>query len=135
MTSAVTSIDVFYSRRPSLLCILKNGNQNPEMLPLALLNAAQQTPIQVELKNGETFNGVLTNCDSWMNLNLSQVIVTSQDGSIFKRLQTIYLRGNNIKYLRVGEQCVDRVVEDNKRKQKIHNSNHNQNQNKQRKKK
>ena len=103
------------------------------MLPLALLNAAQQTPIQVELKNGETFNGVLTNCDSWMNLTLSQVICTSQDGLIFKKVQQIYLRGNNIKYVRVGEQCVDRVVEDNKRKQKIHNSNHSQN--KQRKKK
>ena len=105
------------------------------MLPLALLNAAQQTSIQVELKNGETFNGVLTSCDSWMNLNLSQVICTSQDGLTFKRLPQIYLRGNNIKYLRVGEQCVDRVVQENKRKQKIHNSTHNNNQNKQRKKK
>ena len=104
------------------------------MLPLALLNAAQQTSIQVELKNGETFNGLLTNCDSWMNLNLSQVICTSQDGQIFKRLDQIYLRGNNIKYLRVAELCVDRVVQENKRKQKIHNQQNNSN-NKQRKKK
>lgn len=31
----------------------------------------------VELKSGETFNGILCNCDFWMNCNLKDVIVTS----------------------------------------------------------
>lgn len=32
----------------------------------------------VELKNGETFNGHLFNCDSWMNIHLKKVICTSK---------------------------------------------------------
>ncbi len=32
----------------------------------------------VELKNGETYNGYLQLCDTWMNLHLSEVICTSK---------------------------------------------------------
>ena len=36
-------------------------------------------PIQlVELKNGETYNGHLVNCDNWMNIQLKEVICTSR---------------------------------------------------------
>ena len=28
----------------------------------------------VELKNGDTYNGRLVNCDSWMNINLKEVL-------------------------------------------------------------
>lgn len=31
----------------------------------------------VELKNGETLNGHLVNCDNWMNLTLKEVVQTS----------------------------------------------------------
>jgi small nuclear ribonucleoprotein (snRNP)-like protein len=31
----------------------------------------------VELKNGETLNGHLVNCDTWMNLTLKEVVQTS----------------------------------------------------------
>ena len=31
----------------------------------------------VELKSGETLNGHLVNCDTWMNLTLKEVIQTS----------------------------------------------------------
>ena len=46
-------------------------------LPLGLLNAAQGHPMLVELKNGETLNGHLIQCDTWMNLTLKEVIQTS----------------------------------------------------------
>jgi U6 snRNA-associated Sm-like protein LSm4 len=46
-------------------------------LPLGLLNAAQGHPMLVELKNGETLNGHLVMCDTWMNLTLKEVIQTS----------------------------------------------------------
>ena len=46
-------------------------------LPLGLLNAAQGHPMLVELKNGETLNGHLVNCDTWMNLTLKEVVQTS----------------------------------------------------------
>ena len=35
-------------------------------------------PQLVELKNGETYNGTLESCDSWMNILLTQVICTSR---------------------------------------------------------
>ncbi|GMP61313.1 hypothetical protein CsSME_00023824 [Camellia sinensis var. sinensis] len=30
----------------------------------------------VELKNGETYDGHLVNCDTWMNIHLREVICT-----------------------------------------------------------
>jgi small nuclear ribonucleoprotein (snRNP)-like protein len=37
----------------------------------------------VELKNGETYNGHLVNCDTWMNIHLREVICTSKVGMFF----------------------------------------------------
>lgn len=72
-------------------------------MPLYLLNSAKNQPILVELKNGETLNGLLTNCDSWMNLTLGEVIQTSPSGEDFVKISEIYIRGNHIKYLRLPE--------------------------------
>ncbi len=52
-------------------------------LPLGLLNAAQGHPMLVELKNGETLNGHLVLCDTWMNLTLREVVQTSPVGFSF----------------------------------------------------
>ncbi|KAI9309635.1 hypothetical protein BJ944DRAFT_258243 [Cunninghamella echinulata] len=82
------------------------------MLPLSLLNAAAGHPMLVELKNGETFNGHLVNCDNWMNLTLREVIQTSPEGDRFWRLPECYIRGNTIKYLNVPEEIVDIVKEE-----------------------
>ncbi|KAI8356993.1 hypothetical protein B0O80DRAFT_446298 [Mortierella sp. GBAus27b] len=82
------------------------------MLPLSLLNTSQTHPILVELKNGETFNGHLVNCDNWMNLTLREVIQTSADGDRFWRLTECYIRGNTIKYLRVPDEIIDMVREE-----------------------
>jgi len=79
------------------------------MLPLGLLNAAQGHPMLVELKNGETLNGHLVTCDTWMNLTLKEVVQTSPDGDKFFRLPEVYVKGNNIKYLRVPDEIVDKV--------------------------
>ena len=37
----------------------------------------------VELKNGETYNGHLVNCDTWMNIHLREVICTSKVKAFF----------------------------------------------------
>ena len=50
----------------------------------------------VELKNGETLNGHLVNCDNWMNLTLKEVVQTSPEGDRFFRLPEVYVRGNNV---------------------------------------
>ncbi|KAJ5243328.1 U6 snRNA-associated Sm-like protein LSm4 [Penicillium citrinum] len=81
------------------------------MLPLGLLTAAQGHPMLVELKNGETLNGHLVTCDNWMNLILREVVQTSPEGDKFFRLPEVYIRGNNIKYLRVPEEIIELVKE------------------------
>lgn len=53
------------------------ADSSVQQLPLGLLNAAQGHPMLVELKNGETLNGHLVNCDTWMNLTLKEVVQTS----------------------------------------------------------
>lgn len=69
----------------------------------------------VELKNGETLNGHLVQCDTWMNLTLREVVQTSpvrltvqegmassekliiaQRGDKFVRLKEAYVKGNNV---------------------------------------
>ncbi|KAF2218182.1 hypothetical protein BDZ85DRAFT_208604, partial [Elsinoe ampelina] len=80
-------------------------------LPLGILNVAQGHPMLVELKNGETLNGHLVNCDTYMNLTLKEVVQTSPEGDKFFRLAEAYIRGNNIKYLRLEDEIVDAVKE------------------------
>ncbi|OQU98172.1 LSM domain-containing protein [Cladophialophora immunda] len=63
------------------------------MLPLGLLTAAQGHPMLVELKNGETLNGHLVNCDTWMNLTLKEVETISNTSGSLKKSST--LRENN----------------------------------------
>ena len=45
------------------------------MLPLSLLNSAVGHTMIVELKSGQTYNGHLISCDSWMNVNLKEVFL------------------------------------------------------------
>lgn len=85
-----------------------------KMLPLSLLKTAQGHPMLVELKNGETYNGHLVNCDTWMNIHLREVICTSKDGDRFWRMPECYIRGNTIKYLRVPDEVIDKVQEEAK---------------------
>ncbi|KAF5731450.1 putative U6 snRNA-associated Sm-like protein LSm4 [Tripterygium wilfordii] len=84
------------------------------LLPLSLLKTAQGHPMLVELKNGETYNGHLVNCDTWMNIHLREVICTSKDGDRFWRMPECYIRGNTIKYLRVPDEVIDKVQEETK---------------------
>ncbi|TAQ89968.1 hypothetical protein B7494_g1702 [Chlorociboria aeruginascens] len=78
-------------------------------LPLGLLVAAQGSPMLVELKNGETLNGHLVTCDTWMNLTLKEVIQTSPEGDRFFRLPEVYVKGNNIKFLQMPNEVIDNV--------------------------
>jgi|UniRef100_A0A098E0N0 U6 snRNA-associated Sm-like protein LSm4 len=71
----------------------------------------------VELKNGETLNGHLVSCDTWMNLTLKEVVQTSPEGDRFVRLPEVYVKGNNIKYLRVPDEIIDQVSESQKGQQ------------------
>ncbi|XP_053212408.1 U6 snRNA-associated Sm-like protein LSm4 [Panonychus citri] len=82
------------------------------MLPLNLLKKSQNHPMLVELKNGETFNGLLVSCDNWMNINLREVICTSRDGDKFWKISECYIKGTTIKYLRIPDEVIDQVKEE-----------------------
>jgi U6 snRNA-associated Sm-like protein LSm4 len=70
-------------------------------LPLSLLRAASGSPLLVELKGGDTYNGRLASIDAYMNMNLVEVICTAADGQTFWKLPSAYVRGSAIKYLRL----------------------------------
>jgi len=88
------------------------------VLPLTLLRTAQNHPMLVELKNGETYNGHLVNCDAWMNIHLRDVICTSRDGDKFWKIPEVYVRGSTIKYLRIPDEVLDNVREEVQQKQR-----------------
>lgn len=52
----------------------------------------------VELKNGETLNGHLVNCDTWMNLTLKEVVQTSP------------VRASHLERVRRGKEKADEKV-------------------------
>uniref|UniRef100_A0A1D2A1K0 U6 snRNA-associated Sm-like protein LSm4 n=1 Tax=Auxenochlorella protothecoides TaxID=3075 RepID=A0A1D2A1K0_AUXPR len=70
----------------------------------------------IELKSGETYNGHLVLCDTWMNIHLREVICTSKDGDRFWRMPEAYVRGNTIKYLRVPDEVIDKAKEETLRR-------------------
>lgn len=86
--------------------------------PLVASLTTNPTPNQttkrklIELKNGETYNGHVVTCDSWMNVHLREVICTSRDGDRFFRMAEAYVRGNTIKYVRVPDEVVEKVKEE-----------------------
>ena len=55
----------------------------------------------VELKNGETFNGHLVNCDNFMNITLREVYQTNAEGDRFWKLKECYIRGSTVRSLRL----------------------------------
>ena len=79
------------------------------MLPLSILRTAVGHPMLVELKNGETYNGNLVSCDTYMNITLRKVICTSRDGDSFWRIPQCYIRGNTIKYMCIPDEIIDMV--------------------------
>ena len=89
------------------------------MLPLSLLKTSQGHPMLVELKNGETYNGHLVSCDTWMNVRLREVICTSKDGDRFWRMANCYVRGNTIKYICVPDEVIGLVQEENLKKSQM----------------
>ena len=81
---------------------------------MTLLKTSCGRPMLVELKNGETYNGTLASCDTWMNVHLKEVICTSKDGDRFWRMEECYVRGNTIKYVCVPDEVLDKVREEMK---------------------
>ncbi|XP_063678148.1 uncharacterized protein LOC134814074 [Bolinopsis microptera] len=82
------------------------------VLPLSLIQTAIDHPMLIELKNGETYNGNLVKCDTWMNIYLRDVICTSKDGDQFWKIPECFIRGNTIKYMRIPDEVIDLVKDE-----------------------
>lgn len=94
---------------------LKNGLSCRLLFSRSACPPCLAPPQLVELKNGETYNGHLATCDTWMNLHLQEVVCTSRDGTRFTRLRDCYLRGSTIKYLRIPEPVLEKAKEENEK--------------------
>lgn len=78
---------------------------------MPVLQCAGGTPVMVELKSGECFNGYVEKADYFMNLKLRDVIHTSADGDKFHKIPECYIRGNNVKYIRVIPNVLEKAIE------------------------
>ncbi|KAH3676348.1 hypothetical protein WICPIJ_009128 [Wickerhamomyces pijperi] len=88
-------------------------------------------PLLIELKSGETLNGTLQEIDAWMNLTLVNVIETNSEGDEFIKLKEIFIRGKDIKYLRLPDDVIkdvkNRNVHDQEQRMKNRSGNSNNN--------
>jgi len=67
-------------------------------IPIKLLYEAESMKITVEMKNGETYRGVLLSAEDTMNMTLSDVVRTARDGQVSK-LTNVYLRGRGVRFI------------------------------------
>ena len=67
--------------------------------PLKVLNRAINSTILIRLKDGTEYKGLLTECDSYMNMIIKDAkeIV---DGNNVAKYGEIFIRGNNILFIK-----------------------------------
>merc|ERR1711862_865566 len=61
----------------------------------------------VELKNGDTYSGLLVATDKFQNMHLRDAIFTDRDGEKFQKIANCFIRGNAVKYVRLPSNVVD----------------------------
>eukprot|EP00594_Rhizosolenia_setigera_P011762 CAMPEP_0178964500 /NCGR_PEP_ID=MMETSP0789-20121207/15712_1 /TAXON_ID=3005 /ORGANISM="Rhizosolenia setigera, Strain CCMP 1694" /LENGTH=118 /DNA_ID=CAMNT_0020649283 /DNA_START=396 /DNA_END=752 /DNA_ORIENTATION=+ len=71
-------------------------------VPIRLLYEAETMKVTIEMKNGETYRGLLINAEETMNLSLSDVVRTARNGQV-SNLQSVYLRGSAIRFIALPE--------------------------------
>mmetsp|Transcript_6765 Transcript_6765/g.10705 ORF Transcript_6765/g.10705 Transcript_6765/m.10705 type:complete len:107 (-) Transcript_6765:835-1155(-) len=65
-------------------------------VPVMLLLEGINHIVTVEMKNGESYRGELTDAEETMNLHMSSVVHTARDGRK-KKLEHIFIRGSNVR--------------------------------------
>ncbi len=66
--------------------------------PIQLLFEGEGHIVTVELKNGETYRGLLVKAEDTMNCQLKDVTMTAKEGRM-QRLEHVFLRGGTIKFI------------------------------------
>ncbi|KAM3129470.1 RNA processing protein [Paramecium bursaria] len=82
------------------------------IFPLNLLLTARGSKVFVEIKSGDTFNGMIELVDKFMNVKLLNVIHTSKDGQQFVQLNEMYIKGSSIKSFRLQSATIDKALEE-----------------------
>ncbi|KAK2964241.1 putative LSM4 like protein [Blattamonas nauphoetae] len=80
------------------------------MLPITFLNYATNHHVMIELKNGETYHGLLSGFDRYLNLTLQNVLITSRDGEHFTRMNSCTIKGAMIKSIRLPANAIDEAA-------------------------
>ncbi|OMJ84394.1 hypothetical protein SteCoe_14466 [Stentor coeruleus] len=79
------------------------------MLPMQVLYGAIGSAVSIELKSGECYNGYIQYADYYMNFKLYDVTITEAEGDKFFHIDECFVRGNNVKYVRVSEEAVTKA--------------------------
>ena len=61
----------------------------------------------VDCKNGDSFDGTLLACDTFMNMRLKNVTITSADGK-FAKCEEVFVRGNNIRAIQFQQEVLEK---------------------------
>lgn len=77
-----------------------------ERQPLQILLKSINNVVQVKLKDGKTFKGRLSHCDSYMNLCLTSAEELDGDDPV-ARYGEVFIRGNNILFIKPDAEALD----------------------------
>mgnify|MGYP001948084326 CR=1 FL=1 len=73
-------------------------------LPMHIMKQSGTTKqVMVETKNGDSYDGILEAIDSFMNVKLTTVVITSEGGEKFSKCPECFIRGNNIKSIQFDQ--------------------------------
>jgi len=81
------------------------------VLPQGILRAASGGPALVELKNGDSYSGVLAAVDNLMNIRLEDAVYIQRSEYRFERMTECVIRGQFVKFVRFPEDLLDRILE------------------------
>ncbi|OHS92832.1 putative U6 snRNA-associated Sm-like protein LSm4 [Tritrichomonas foetus] len=80
------------------------------MFPLDYLQASSHYSVEICLKNGDTYSGILEECDKWMNFVLSSATLTTHDGKE-SQLERAMIRGNSVRSISMPKAVIEAVKE------------------------
>lgn len=87
------------------MCFLELKNMS-ERQPLQILLKSINNVVQVKLKDGKTFKGRLSHCDTYMNLCLTSAEELDGDDPV-ARYGEVFIRGNNILFIKPDAEALD----------------------------
>ena len=72
-----------------------------------LKQSGKDSRLMIECKNNESYDGILQACDTFMNMRLTDVTITSPDGK-FTKCGEVFIRGNNIKGIQFEPEVLEK---------------------------